>query len=315
MKSIGSIAVIGAGAIGLYYGGRLAQAGHEVHFFSRSDADALRSKGLTARSHLGDFRIEPAAMKAYDRIASMPKTDWVISSLKATARPHYRELIAPLLHDSTAIVALQNGIGNEEELAEHFGADRVLGAIAYVCIHRTAAGEIDHTAQGELKVGAFNRPISPRVTALVDALRNAKIDAHPVDDLRWHRWHKLVWNIAFNGHGAALDLDCAELLSSEAGRSLLRATMHEVICAAKAVGVLFDDRLVDFQIDRTAGIGAYRTSMHLDRLAGRPMEIDALLGEPLRQAAAAGVSDLPLLNALHASLRTIDAAHTRSSQA
>jgi 2-dehydropantoate 2-reductase len=309
--SLGSIAIVGAGAIGLYYGGRLAQAWHEVHFFTRSDAAALRQRGLRVKSHHGDFQIPPEAVHAHDRIDTIPKADWVISSLKATARPHYRELIAPLLKESTPIVALQNGIGNEEELARHFGPERVLGAIAYVCIHRTAPGVIHHSAQGDLKVGEFGRAPSTRAHTLVQSMRAAHIEAAIVEDLRWFRWHKQVWNIAFNGLGAARDLDCRQLLESAAGRSEVRRVMEEVVRAAAAVGVLFDPALVDFQIDRTAGLGAYKTSMHLDRLAGRPMEVDAILGEPIRQARAAGVTDLPALAALHAELLALDASNRR----
>jgi 2-dehydropantoate 2-reductase len=306
VKQIGSIAVIGAGAVGLYYGGRLAHAGHEVHFYTRSDGAALRVRGLSARSHHGDFCIPADSIHAYDELDKMPKVDWVISALKSTARTHYRELIAPLVGARTQVVALQNGLGNEEELARHFGAENVLGAIAYVCIHRTASGVIHHSAQGDLKVGEFGRPVSDRVRLLVDAMREAKILATAVEDLRYHRWHKQVWNIAFNGLGAARDLDCAQLLASEPNRQLVRAVMEDVVRAAAAVGVRFDDGLVDFQISRTAGLGSYKTSMHLDRLAGRPMEIEAILGEPIRQAEAAGVTDLPALKGLYAELREIN---------
>lgn len=309
MNQIGSIAVIGAGAVGLYYGGRLAKAGHEVHFFTRGDAAALRERGLHVRSHHGDFQIQASEIHAYDRIDAMPRTDWIVSTLKATAKPHYRELIAPLLRDGTPIVALQNGIGNEEELAKHFGTERILGAIAYVCIHRTAPGQIHHSAQGDLKIGEFGRPVSARATALTDALKLANVPAAAVDDLRYFRWHKQIWNIAFNGLGAALDLDCAQLIATPEGRDLLATVMREVIRAAGAVGVQFEASMVDFQINRTHALGAYKTSMHLDRLAGRAMEIEAIVGEPIRQAAAAGVTDLPALAAVYQSLNAIDAAN------
>jgi 2-dehydropantoate 2-reductase len=305
VKQLGSIAILGAGAVGLYYGGRLAQAGHEVHFHTRSDAGVLRANGLRARSHHGDFAIPPSSIRAYEDPRKMPKVDWVISTLKSTARAHYHDLIKPLVHEQTRIVALQNGLGNEEELAKHFGSERILGAIAYVCIHRTSPGTVDHSAQGDLKVGEFDRPLSERLRQLVDAMREAKIEASAVDDLKHHRWHKQVWNVAFNGLGAARDQDCAQLLSSEAGRQSVRAVMRDVVRAAASVGVRFEESLIDYQITRTAGVGAYKTSMHLDRLAGRAMEIEAIVGEPIRQAEAAGVTDLPALKALYAELNAL----------
>lgn len=303
---LGSIAIVGAGAVGLYYGGRLARAGHDVHFLSRSDADILRANGLRVHSTHGDFALEH--VNAYATAAEMPRVDWVISTLKSTARSSYRELIGPLLKDDTAIVALQNGLGNEEELSVHFNERRVLGAIAYVCIHRVAPDLVTHTAQGELKIGEFGRPISARLTTLVDQMRDAVIDAHAVDDLRWHRWDKLVWNIPFNGLGAALDLNCAQLMRSEGGLSAVRAVIADVLKAAASVGVTFDPARVKFMVDRTHGLGAYETSMQLDRRAGRAMEIDAILGEPIRQAEARGVVDLPTLRALRTMLLAVDGA-------
>jgi 2-dehydropantoate 2-reductase len=303
-----SIAIVGAGAVGLYYGGRLARAGHAVHFLSRSDADAIRDNGIRAQSIHGDFTLAGSEVHVHDDVATMPKVDWVISTLKATARPSYRGLIGPLLKDETPIVALQNGLGNEEELAAHFGPDRVLGAIAYVCIHRVAPGMVTHTAQGELKVGEYGRPISERLAWLVERMRSAKIEAVAVDDLRWHRWDKLVWNVPFNGLGAALDLDCAQLMASDAGLAAVRAIIDDVLRAAAAVGVTFDPKRVAFMVDRTRGLGAYQTSMQLDRRAGRAMEIDAIVGEVIRQGEAAGCGPLTTLRTLEAMLRAVDGA-------
>lgn len=309
MEQLGSIAIVGAGAVGLYYGGRLAAAGHDVHFLSRSDATVLRANGLRVASVHGDFSID--RVNVYADVGAMPRVDWVISTLKATARPSYRALIGPLLKEATPIVALQNGLGNEEELASHFGGQRVLGGIAYVCIHRDVAGVVAHTAQGELKLGEFGRPITPRLTALVETMRSAGIDAHAVDDLRRHRWDKLVWNVPFNGLGAALDLDCAQLMASDAGVAMVRQVVAEVLRAAAAVGLTFDPARVEFTIQRTHTLGAYRTSMQLDRQAGRAMEIDAILGEPIRQAEAAGEFDLPTLRTLRSMLLAIDGARPR----
>ena len=308
MKATESIAIVGAGAVGVYYGGRLARAGHAVHFFTRSDAPAIRASGVRVESVHGDFTLPAGDVRVYDDVATMPRVDLVISALKATARPSYRALIAPLLHDDTTIVALHNGLGNEEELAAHFGGSRVLGAIAYVCIQRVAAGHVRHTAQGELKLGEFGRPTSPRLTAIVETMRAATIDAHAVDDLRHHRWDKLVWNIPFNGLGAALDLDCAQIMASAERVAQVRAIVDEVLRAASAVGVTIDRDRVAFTIERTRTLGAYQTSMQLDRRAGRAMEIDAIVGEVIRQGEAAGSGKLTTLRTLEARLRAVDAA-------
>src|SRR5947208_17020188 len=118
------IAIVGTGAVGAYYGGRLAQHGHDVHFLLRADYAAVKQNGWTIRSCDGDFTLPAEAVHAYDDPAKMPKADLVIVTLKTTANEQFGRLIAPLLHDGTAILTLQNGLGNEERLAELFGARR-----------------------------------------------------------------------------------------------------------------------------------------------------------------------------------------------
>ena len=137
---------------------------------------------------------------------------------------------------------------------------------------------------------------------------SSNVDVEGVDDLRKIRWEKLIWNIPFNGYGAALDLHTAALLRSEAGTTLVRETMHEVIRAGRSVGVDLREEMVEKLIATTHDAGDYRTSMHLDRLAGRAMEVDAIIAEPIRQAEANGCTDLPRMIALRDVLRAVDGA-------
>src|SRR3954463_7378778 len=115
------IAVVGAGAVGAYYGGRLAQHGHDVHFLLRSDYKHVAKHGWTIRSCHGDFTLPPGTMHVYENPARMPKADWVIVTLKATANDQLEQLVAPLIKENTSILTMQNGLGNEEHLAQLFG--------------------------------------------------------------------------------------------------------------------------------------------------------------------------------------------------
>ena len=298
------IAVIGAGAVGAYYGGRLTQAGHVVDFFSRSDAGVLRSHGLRVRSVDGDFTI--ASPGVFDDVAGMPPADVVIVALKATARADYVRLVRPVLHDGSIIVCLQNGLGNEEVFASAFGDNRVLGGIAYTCINRVGAGEIVHTAEGRVRVGPYGRAGLDAAESVAGMMRDANIQAEAVADLHFFRWQKLAWNIPFNGWGAALDRHTAELLATPGGGALIRDTMAEVLSAARSVGVdLGGDALIDDQIARTHRMGEYHSSMQLDRQAGRAMEIDAVVAEPLRQAKAAGCGPLPMIEVMLRCLQAV----------
>jgi len=284
------IAIVGAGAVGGYYGARLAQAGHDVHFLLRSDYAAVAANGWVVQSCDGDFRLPPGATRVYDDPASMPPADLVIVTLKATANDRYAELIGPLLKPGTAILTLQNGLGNEERLAGLFGAGRVLGGLAFVCINRIGPGVVHHMDHGLIRLGEFGGGRSPRAESIAAALRGAKVRCEVLDSLLYGRWQKLVWNVPFNGLGAALDLTTDLLINNEAGTRLVTAIMREVIAAARAVGAALPDDLIQFNLDQTRTMDAYLTSMQIDRQAGREMEVEAILGAPVRAAEAAGVA-------------------------
>ena len=303
-----TIAVIGAGAVGSYYGGRLAQHGHDVHFLLRSDYDAVRENGLAVHSRDGDFRIEPRAVQVYDDPAKMPKADLVIVTLKSTANDQFQHLITPLVKEGSAILTLQNGLGNEDRLADLYGAHRVLGGMAFVCINRVAPGVIQHTDHGVIRLGDFGRSSRSDRALRIAAMFNAsRVKCEVLDDLRWGRWQKLTWNIPFNGLGAALDLTTDRLIGSDAGRRLVEDLIREVIAAARADGVDLPDDLAQTQVRNTMSMGPYRSSMQVDRQGGRPMEVEAILGEPLRRAGAKGV-DVPILAALYRAVSAVDAA-------
>lgn len=302
------IAIVGAGAVGGYYGGRLAQHGHEVHFLLRSDYHALRRDGLTIESCDGDFHLPPESVRAYDDPSKMPKADLVIVTLKSTANDQLERLVGPLLNNAAAVLTLQNGLGNEERLSELFGAQRVLGGMAFVCINRVAPGVIRHTDYGIIRIGEFDVPgASPRAGRIAAMFNASQVRCEVVDDLRWGRWHKLTWNIPFSGLGAALDMTTDRLIGSNEGRGLVQDLIREVIAAGRADGVDLPDDLVHKQVEITRSVGAYRTSMQIDRRERRAMEVEAIIGEPLRRARAKGVT-APILSTLYRVLSVVDAA-------
>jgi 2-dehydropantoate 2-reductase len=299
------IAIIGTGAVGAYYGGRLAQHGQNVHFLLRGDYAAVRQNGWTIRSCEGDFTLPAQAVHAYDDPARMPKADLVIVTLKTTANDQFQPLIAPLIKADTTILTLQNGLGNEERLAELFGAQRVLGGMAFVCINRIEPGIVHHIAEGTITLGEFASAAGERAREIAGMLQQSQIPCRVLDDLRYGRWEKLVWNIPFNGLSAALDQTTDLLLGTPDGEALVRLLMEEVIAGARAVGAELPVSLIDAKIQQTRGMGAYKTSMHLDMLAGRAMEIEAIFGCPMRAAQTAGVA-VPRLEMLYQLLQLQD---------
>lgn len=284
-----TIAVIGAGALGGYYGARLARHGYPVHFLLRSDYDVVRRNGLSVQSCAGDFQIPPDRLHAYNDPGRMPKVDLVLVTLKTTANHQFEPLIRPLLKENTAILTLQNGLGNEDRLADLFGPQRILGGMAFVCINRAGPGIIHHTDHGIIRLGEFNGGPSDRARQIVEMFKASNVPCEVLADLRLGRWSKLIWNIPFNGLGAVLDLTTDLLLGNDHGMRLLTELMQEVIAITTALGVRLPDDIIDIQIRHTRTMGAYRSSMQIDRQEGRPLEIESILGEPLRQARRAGV--------------------------
>jgi 2-dehydropantoate 2-reductase len=298
-----TIAIIGAGAVGGYYGGRLALHGHDVHFLMRSDAAHVRKHGLKVRSVAGDFELPPQRLGIYDDPNQMPPADLVVVTLKSTENAQLPRLIPlSLLKPDTVLLTLQNGLGNEEELAKLFGRERIVGGIAFVCINRVAPGVIVHEYPGFIRLGEFGGPPqSTRLLAIAKLFDEAGVRTQTVDDLRAARWAKLVWNIPFNGLGALLDLTTDRLIGTERGVGLVIAVMREVIDAACGDGVDLPDEMPQQQIEATRGMGAYRTSTQADRQNGRTIELEAMFGQPLRIAQAAGIAT-PNLELLYLAL-------------
>jgi 2-dehydropantoate 2-reductase len=284
------IAVVGAGAVGGYYGARLAQRGASVHFLMRSGLTEARSRGLVIQSPDGDFQIPPQDLHVYSDPAEMPKADLVLVTLKITANHLYEPLIAPLLGPSTQILTLQNGLGNEDQLAALFGKQRILGGLAFVCINRLDDGTIRHIDHGLIKIGEFTGPPIERTHQIAKLFNDSQIHCEVLDDLRYGRWEKLVWNIPFNCLGALLNLTTDKLIGSENGISLLRGLMAEVMATAAGQGIILPADLPDRKIKETQSMGAYRTSMQIDKQLGRPLEIEAILGRPLQAARKCGVT-------------------------
>lgn len=302
-----SFAIVGAGAVGSYYGARLVQGGQDVHFLVRGDYEALRNQGMNVRSCAGDFHLPPENLNVYCDPRKMPEVDWVIVALKTTSNHLFEPLIRPLLKADTAILTIQNGLGNEEALAKLFGAQPVLGGVAFTCINRIGPADVEHTAHGRIRLGEFVGGPSPRAARIATTFNASGIPCDVLESLAYGRWEKLVWNVPFNGLSTALDRATDQLLSTEAGESLCRRIMAEVIASARACGVQLGDELIDLNISRTREMGAYLTSMHIDRRMGRELEAEAVLGEPYRAGAANGAVN-PCMRMLYDLVRMVNPA-------
>ena len=298
------IAIVGSGAIGTYYGTRLALAGGDVRFLLRADYEAVRQRG-TLRVNLRDGIHELKRAQVFRTTAEISLVDLVIVTLKTTANAALTDLLPPLLGPDTAILTLQNGLGADEALAARFGAERVMGGLAFIAVTRSGPGEVTCHHPGSLTLGEFGRRPLERTRQLALRFDAAGVKTRVAANLLEARWRKLVWNIPFNGLSIARgSITTDRLCADPALAAEVHELMREVQRAAAAFGFAIPDEFLKLQFDVTPPMGAYPPSSLVDYLAGREVEVDAIWGEPLRRAQAAGVA-VPRLSALHAELQRL----------
>lgn len=320
-ESVRSYAVVGAGAVGGFYGARLAAAGHRVHFLFRGDFADAKRRGLTVESPLGDVRLGPEKLLAYLDPRDLPPCDVVLVATKALVPNPAGELLAAMLGpetEHTTVVTLQNGLGIEEELAPVVGNRPLLGGLCFLCSNKVGPAHVRHLDYGGISLGqhgpgAGAQGVTPAMEQVAEDLRGAGITISLEDDLVAARWRKLVWNVPFNSLSVLLDALPQELLGTPATEALVAAIMAEVQAGAASEGRLLDEASLQSSIERTRRMAPYRTSMKLDFDHGRPMEVEAIVGNPMRTAAAHGV-DLPIVATLYRQLCFLDA-RNRSDRA
>ena len=320
------VAVVGCGAVGSFYGAKLAHAGHEVHFLLRSDYEVVRRQGVFIRSPQGDFRVWPYCAKEPEEVGP---GDMVLIGLKTTANGQFGRLLPPLAGPGTAVLTLQNGLGNEEQLAQFFPSAQILGGLCFVCLNRLEPGLIHHIAHGQVVLGEFQGPPQKRAQDAARMFQDAGVQCTLSDNLARTHWEKLTWNIPFNGLGVAGGAGLEAVLSGEWNSTvpavrpktvstdrlladprwtaLVRELMFEIIRAAGALGFDIPNSMPDKHIERTRAMGAYKASTLLDFERGQPMELESLFFEPLRQARKAGVA-VPRLESLCRLLAKLDSA-------
>jgi len=296
--------IIGTGAIGGYYGAKLAYAGQEVHFLLRSDYEYVRQHGLQVDSRDGSFHL--AGVNAYLYTKDMPTCDVVLVCLKSVNNGKLQSLLPPLLHDHTLVVLIQNGIGVEEDVQKMFPDAQLAAGLAFICSAKTQPGLVNHQCYGSINLANYSCRDEAQMQAVVEEFRQAGIETGFVE---YHeaRWKKAVWNMPFNGMTVALHTQTDQLLKNQSTRQLIRQQMMEVVNAAQHLGVKnLDATFVDKMIAMTDSMIPYSPSMRLDYDFHRRMEIYYLYTRPLEIAREAGCPMLKL-EMLEAELRFLEA--------
>ena len=251
--------VIGSGAIGGYYGARLAQSGQELHFLLRSDYEYVRQHGLQIDSCDGSFHLDNPHV--YNQTEDMPQCDVVLVCLKSINNNKLRDLLPPLLGPKTLVILIQNGIGVEQDVQQMFPDIQLAAGLAFICSAKTEPGRVNHQCYGQINLGNYSCRDEALLQQVVDDFNAAGVKAGLVE---YHeaRWKKAVWNMPFNGMTVALKTQTNLLLQHPATRQLIYEQMMEVIGAAQHLGVKnIDESFAQKMLEMTDAMTPYSPSI------------------------------------------------------
>jgi 2-dehydropantoate 2-reductase len=283
MKQIKTIAIIGAGAVGTFYGGKLAKAGFNVQFQSKF-MFASKTKAMHVKSVWGDFDFP---IQVYSDINSMDKADFIIISAKSCNPQRdliqYSTLIKKIRKQNSIILVLQNGINMEEKLGKVFPKNPILGGLAFTCINRITHEEIHHIDYGQIKIGSLQKKFEKEAKLITKIFLEAGIDTKYEKNLRKARYEKLLWNVPFNSLSVIGNKSSTkEIIEFKPLFDLAKKLMLEVRSIAKKENIDLKKSLIDEMLERTKKMKPYKTSMLLDFENGNTMEVESILGEIYR---------------------------------
>jgi 2-dehydropantoate 2-reductase len=303
-----SYAILGTGALGGFYGAKLQKAGLDLHFLLGSDYEYVSQFGLVIESKDGDFTLPQ--VNAYNDVEKMPQCDVVVVALKTTKNHLLPQMLPSLVKNDGVVLVLQNGLGVEEEVAKIVSNVSVMGGLCFLCSNKVGAGHIHHLDYGQITLGEYasgyeSTGITDKMQQIADDFASAGISIELTEDLLLGRWKKLVWNIPYNGLSVILNARTDELMSYVHTHKLVEQLMYEVVAGAKSCGRIIPDSFIQTMLDYTVKMKPYRTSMKIDYDERRPLEVEAIFGNPLRKAQAAGV-DLPQISCIYQQLKFLD---------
>jgi len=285
--------VLGTGALGGFYGGLMAKRGLDIHFLLHSDFEHVVKHGLRVDSKLGDFHLPK--INAYAKPHDMPKCDVAIIGLKSTQNHLLEDLLRPILHKDSIVLVLQNGLNVEQTARGIVGPSRVAGGCCFLCSNKLGPGHIKHLDYGRIVFGAYRgidgSDPGPSTQILQEVLQDmvaSGIEAYMTEDLPTTKWKKLMWNIPFNGLSVLLNASTDAIMNDPDSRLLARRISEEVRQIALAAGSPIEPSYVDWVIDHTDDMVPYDSSMRLDYLNGRAIEVEAIYGNALQEAQRCG---------------------------
>jgi len=297
------ILIIGAGAIGSFYGAILSKAGADVSVVCRSDYQTVKQQGYSIKSdELGNWSFIPSQV-IKNTEDYQGDADYIILCTKVTLDSDRIKLIQAAVRPNTCIVFIQNGVEIEQELIDAFPNNEIISGLAFICCNRTGPAATHHLAYGKLTLGSINQINTSlkRAKYLSDLISSTGIETLVTDEIISGRWLKCLWNAAFNPLSVLSDgLSTEQILCTQ--EPLIRVIMQEVMNIAQACGYCLDDSSIDTNIRNTYAMPPYKTSMLLDYENNKPMETEVILGNTIRAAKREHIK-CPTLDSLYALMK------------
>ena len=283
------IVIMGAGAVGAYYGGALARNGADVVLVARGDhAEAMRREGLRIESHWGDYVVHP-------KVALTPEeagvADLVLHCVKLYSNAETIPTMSPLVGDETVILTVQNGITGGDSLASEFGWEKVLEGATYIETSIAGPGHIVQTGSAaRIEFGERDGSITQRVEKIRDVLSVPGIQVDVSSDIQASLWSKMVAIGALGTIVTAARASLPEVLAMDGGLDTIRTVMEEIVASGKANGVKFADGIVEEKLaDAIAEADEFQSSLQSDFNRGGKLELDDILGAAVRLGQASGI--------------------------
>ncbi|MGH7256097.1 MAG: ketopantoate reductase family protein, partial [Nitrospirales bacterium] len=296
------VMMVGAGAVGGFFGAHLAMHHSKVSFLLRPGTlQAVRERGVTIKSATGTFTVHPPA--AADP-RELPIPDLIILAVKAYDLDATVAQLEPVLTPQTVVLTLQNGVDTEDRILARLQRDCVIGGVAYIYSRIAEPGVIEHFKKGHLVVGELMGHQSERLSRVVNLFKTAGIPCQVSGDIRRAKWEKMCWNCVFNPLTVLINDRVAKALDHPELLGTIRQIVEEVVAVAAGVKVPLAENMADRVIQWAQEIRDIHTSMYDDWKAGRPTEIEMLNGYVVRRARELGIP-VPLNEALTGLIKVI----------
>ena len=271
------VAVMGAGAVGGYFGARLAGASNDVAFIARGPhLAALRRQGLTLESPQGNLHIRDALFT--DDLSQVGVVDLVLFCVKSYDTEATADKLASLIGDRTIILSLQNGVDNADKIAQRWGHKRTLAGVVYIGSQLLQPGKIQHSSGGRIVFGELDGQVHESTQAVERVLSSARISCEVSKAIRNIQWRKLLWNAPFCAISCLTRTNVKEIVESESLTKLALDCMTEVREAAQAQAIDLDSALFEETLNFSKSLGDFKPSMLQDLEAGKPLEYEAFNG-------------------------------------